>query len=265
MYIWKFLRRLRNVCQSAIEYFDGFKFGSYSLEDEVDLALSFIQSRQVKSLGVVIDAGANTGNWSSTLLRSSPQLSKLVLVEPNSEHKFKLKILCERNDFTSLESVALGAEKSQMSLYFDSTGSTLASLYDRDLSHIGVELNHSVVVDVDTLDAIAQRNAISHIDYLKLDLEGHELSALIGAKHLLRRSAISAICFEFGGCNIDSKTYMKDFWKLLCIDHQFSLYRLAPNRKLIRLRQYSESLERFNWQNLLACAPGVTPPWTVID
>lgn len=111
---------------------------------------------------------------------------------------------------------------------------------------------------------LARKYALHTIDYVKLDLEGHELEALKGASQLLQSHKIKALTFEFGGCNIDSRTYIKDFWQLLVDGYGYTLYRQLSRRRLLRLDYYSESLERFNWQNILACAPGVNPSWKTL-
>ena len=77
-------------------------------------------------------------------------------------------------------------------------------------------------------------------------------------------SLLKKVGLYFGGKNIDSRTYVKDFWSLLAKQYGFTFYRPAPGRRLIMLERYSESLERFNWHNNLACAPGVEPAWKVI-
>ena len=48
------------------------------------------------------------------------------------------------------------------------------------------------------------------IDYIKIDVEGHELDALEGFGDLIKK--VRLIQFEFGGCNIDTRTYFQDFW-----------------------------------------------------
>ena len=53
-----------------------------------------------------------------------------------------------------------------------------------------------------------KKNKFSKIDLLKLDVEGHELYLLSAKKFI---SKISVIQFEFGGCNIDTRTYFRDF------------------------------------------------------
>jgi hypothetical protein len=165
----------------------------------------------------------------------------------------------------STEWVALGSQTATMTLYSNREGSALASLYDREISHHGVKLEQKQFVKVETLANLARKHQLDQIDFLKLDLEGHELEALKGAESLLENHAIRAIQFEFGGCNIDSRTYIRDFWQLLHDRYNYSLYRLVPNRKLMKLEKYSESLERFTWQNLLACAPQISPKQSSIS
>ena len=51
------------------------------------------------------------------------------------------------------------------------------------------------------------------IDIMKLDVEGHELDVLEGSRKTI--NSIKLIQFEFGGCNIDSKTFFQDFYYFL--------------------------------------------------
>ncbi|WP_343354260.1 FkbM family methyltransferase [Helicobacter mastomyrinus] len=49
----------------------------------------------------------------------------------------------------------------------------------------------------------------------KLDVEGHELDVLNGAKSLFVRVDTDRLTFEFGGCNINMRTFSQDFWCFL--------------------------------------------------
>jgi FkbM family methyltransferase len=199
----------------------------------------------------VIDGGANTGSWSLALLKQAvdKKLKKVVMIEPNDDHASTHQLLHENHPgIVSMEWVALGSQTGTMTLYSNKEGSSLASLYNREISHHGINLAWSQVVKVEKLADVVQRHQLDQIDFLKLDLEGHELEALKGAESLLENHAIRAIQFEFGGCNIDSRTYLRDFWQLLHDKHNYSFYRLIPNRKLMKLEKYSESLEKFTWQ-----------------
>ena len=83
---------------------------------------------------------------------------------------------------------------------------------------------------------------------LKLDVEGHELSALSGATETLKQ--IELVQFEFGGGNIDSHTYFQDFWYFFK-NLDFDLYRLTPRGPVV-VNEYTELLEVFRPTNYFA-------------
>lgn len=133
-------------------------------------------------------------------------------------------------------------------LYFDKEYSGLASLYNRQLDYFGIDFNMSEIVKIDTLDHYCEVNNIDIIDFLKMDIEGNELKALEGASNLLKEKRIINIQIEFGGCNIDSRTYFRDFWNLLHND--FTVYRILQNG-LREIPRYGERLECFSTTNYL--------------
>lgn len=83
---------------------------------------------------------------------------------------------------------------------------------------------------------------------MKLDVEGHELAVLKGGKQMLDDGKIHVIQFEFGGCNIDSRTYFQDFFYLL--SPGFRIYRIVKDG-LFPIEEYSEDLEVFKTTNYL--------------
>ena len=98
------------------------------------------------------------------------------------------------------------------------------------------------------IDNFCLNSCIEKIHFLKLDIEGNEYNALLGAEKMLKAKKIDFIQFEFGGCNIDSRTYFQDFWYLLKDDYNF--YRILKNG-LHPIKNYSESLEIFITINFL--------------
>ena len=79
------------------------------------------------------------------------------------------------------------------------------------------------------------------IDICKIDIEGHELDALVGFGEAIKH--ISVIQFEFGGCNIDTRTFFQDFWYFFQ-EKGFDLYRISPIG-LIHIPRYRELDEFF--------------------
>jgi len=80
-----------------------------------------------------------------------------------------------------------------------------------------IPIENSVEVEAITLDSFCNQHNINKIDYLKLDVEGVELDALIGASGLLENKAINHLQFEISkpmldGLNSKAK-FIFDFLK----------------------------------------------------
>jgi hypothetical protein len=70
-------------------------------------------------------------------------------------------------------------------------------------------------VTVRPLDAVCADLGVSAIDFIKVDVEGHELAVLQGMTGLLDDRAVAAIQLEFDGTDVDSRTFVRDFVRLL--------------------------------------------------
>jgi len=104
-------------------------------------------------------------------------------------------------------------------------------------------------VEMKTIDCFCEENNIKRIDFLKLDVEGNELKVLEGAKGIIKSGNVDFIQFEFGGCNIDSRTYFQDFYYLLYKD--YDLYRILKDG-LFHIDKYKEIYECFITTNFFA-------------
>lgn len=197
--------------------------------------------------GVVFDVGANVGQYASMILSVRPEVEL---------HCFEPSPACQRalreavGNRAHVHEIALSSTSGTKDL-FGQPGSGLASLYNRRLDHFdwAEEESPVLVIQTTTLDGFCASNGIGRIDLLKLDAEGHELEILHGAQGMLQEGLVGAIQFEFGGCNIDSRTFFQDFWYML--SPKFRLFRVLP-RGLWEIPSYSEQLERFSTSNYLA-------------
>jgi FkbM family methyltransferase len=197
-----------------------------------------------------IDAGGHIGEWTQAALATFRH-SKIHAFEPSMVHANAFEANFFPADRVTLTRAALGREAGSAVLFKDQNTTGLASMTKRDLSHHGIEMRIEEAIDVQTLDDYCANNNITHVDFLKIDVEGHELDVLAGASSLLKRGAISALQFEFGGCNIDTRTYFRDFYKLL-EPLGFSIHVIRSNGDLARITRYREFLEQFTTTNYIA-------------
>ena len=101
------------------------------------------------------------------------------------------------------------------------------------------------------LSQYASRHNIERIDLLKIDVEGHELDVLKGAKINPQGGRIKCIQFEFGRCNIDTRVFFQDFWYLLNGKYGCQNYRITP-LGIKNIKKYTELDEIFLTTNFLA-------------
>ena len=196
---------------------------------------------------VIFDVGANKGQYTNNLLKFFRNSDvKVHCFEPGHE---TFRVLSENLGSAkniTLNNFGLSDKPSESTLYYDKAGSGLASLYKRQLDYFNIDFEQSESVTLDTLDAYVDRKGITAIDLLKLDVEGNELNVLAGAEKALSDGIIRAIQIEFGGCNLDSRTFMRDFWNLLSKD--FVVYRIMRDG-LVEITKYDERLEIFTCTN----------------
>jgi hypothetical protein len=82
------------------------------------------------------------------------------------------------------------------------------------------------------------------VDFMKIDVEGHELAVLNGAIKSLKGRLIKALSFEFGSGNLNSRTFFHDFWDMLT-PLGFHIFRILPSSRLMPINKYSEDCEYF--------------------
>jgi len=202
----------------------------------------------------VFDVGSNQGQYLNLILSTLPRDGLSVHSFEPGRHTFELLEASlngiDRNGLT-LNNVALGATPGEMTLHYDEPGSGLASLSKRRLDHFGIAFEGSERVAVDTVDDYCSRNGIGRVDLLKCDVEGHELDVFAGASGMFRSRAIGIATFEFGGCNIDTRTFFQDFYYFFQ-DVGMRILRITPSGSLMPIDSYKEVYEQFVTTNFVA-------------
>jgi FkbM family methyltransferase len=201
----------------------------------------------------VFDVGANAGQFLRvTLAVLEGRQVQLHCFEPGADAYRRLVSLGGQKTNVTLNNLALADHVGEMTLHYNQPGSGLASLSKRRLDHFGIEFEGAETVRVQTLDNYCQEKNVNHIHLLKTDVEGHELSVFRGADRMLRERRIDRILFEFGGGNIDSRTYFQDFYYFLHRHGFTQLFRLTPSGYLSPISKYREIDEQFRTTNFVA-------------
>lgn len=224
-----------------------------------------VAARIIRARGanpVVIDCGANRGEWIAEVRHQlGSDQGTWIAVEPNPG----CAPLLGKLPHLELVPVAAGEAPGKLDLYSTdftpemgySTG--LGSLYPRRDTIAQGHQFQTRPVEVRTIDSILEERGIRRVDFLKMDLEGHELFALRGATAALSAGVIRALSFEFGAGNVNSRTFFRDFWELLS-PYGYAFHRICPGGVTVPVTEYYEDLEFFRGvSNYLAKLPESMP------
>lgn len=199
---------------------------------------------------VIFDVGGNIGEWTLAAERMWPA-AEVHVFEPSASHLEQLVPALEGFDLVTINPIALGVEAGEATLYKDAEITGLASMTRRDLAHVGLKMDISEAIRVETLDRYCNSHDVTSIDLLKIDVEGHELDVLSGGLTLFDERKVAVVQFEFGGCNVDTRTFFKDFFDFF--DHRgYQLNIIGPGGRLNPVKRYRAFNEQFATTNYIA-------------
>jgi FkbM family methyltransferase len=238
-----------NIFQMSLRKMNFGNGGDFNDSGELNVARLVKDKLSNETSIIIFDVGANVGKYSKALSELFNSRATIYSFEP-SKKTFELFLETIKNIKNIIPNNIGFSDKEYDQLLFTNTeGSGLASVYQRKLDHFGLSMDKSEEIKLTTIDSFCTQKQIDRIHFLKLDVEGHELNALNGAKKMIQNKKIDFIQFEFGGCNIDSRTYFQDFYYLL--KDNYNIYRILKDG-MYELTTYKETHEVFITVNYLA-------------
>lgn len=236
---------LRWLITKAILESQGVGWGSSTTELEAKSASKILRDMGIRN-PIAFDIGANMGNWSKAFVHYSPNAVSYAF-EP-SVATYQALINSTKNSKNIFPvNLGMGERAGIARLFTNEPGSGFASLSLRRLDHFNISMDQSEEIQLSTIDNFIESHNIFPT-IVKLDIEGHELAALLGATSSISR--IPVIQFEFGGCNLDTHTTFQDLWYFFT-ERDFEIYRVGPNG-IVRLKKYLEIFEIYLTTNYFA-------------
>ena len=169
----------------------------FKISDDPFFILSkFLDREQVN---IIIDGGASIGETTQRFSKLFPN-ALIHAFEPFPDFYSLLKKKAKLNDKIIPYPLGLGKNDSDVIFHVNKsngTNSILASnARSKEIYGELMQVDHKIKIPITRLDDIFDINDNKSIDILKLDLQGTELDALIGASQLLIRGKINAILCE---------------------------------------------------------------------
>lgn len=234
---------LAHFCRRYVERYDGVNNSDMAANGEIHLLTAVIPACQT-----IFDVGANVGHWTQAVLALNPQAT-IHAFEPSTAVYTQL-ITQNLPPNVQARPFGLSATASEETLFLFPQHSGMNSLYIRSNLTTAADSPQTERIQLTTLDHYCTEQQVQTIDFLKIDVEGHDLAVLQGGEQMLRNGRIRCIQFEYGGTHIDARVFLKDFFTLLQ-PLGYNLYKIHP-QWLKKHAQYQPALDTFQYQNWLA-------------
>lgn len=203
----RFENKKKSILYSlAFNYLNGYRNLIYKMDFNGEEALLHkLQNNKKDKMGVFFDVGANIGEW-SRLVADKFDGTEVFSFEMCPETFNNLKKNTEGLNINSFN-IAMSdqdIDEFQICCKGDNYRSNSIDI----ISDISIE---TVNVKMLTGDSFCKIHGINKIDFLKIDVEGHELKVLEGFKNMIHEQRINLIQFELNAYGINQGITLKDF------------------------------------------------------
>lgn len=172
---------------------------------------------------VVVDVGANSGDWAESFLRSFPR-ARMFLIEPNPLLRDSIKERFSGRSNVQVLGCALSSKDGVGILNIPVGKSTHSSLLDIHVGRSSCNVEQ-VKVEIRSGDHLIKEIGLACVDFLKIDTEGLDLEVLKGFSNAIAAGAIKVIQFEYSEINLEKRIYLEDFYLNL---QDYKIGRIYP-------------------------------------
>ena len=187
---------------------------------------------------VLLDVGANVGDWSAEALRLARGVTAIRILAVEPSHATCATLTARFGDYDNVEvhECALSTASGHATLYSSSD-------YARTNSFSSLSGPNTESVRVTTLDELLLQSATGTVAMAKIDAEGSDALILRGAQRALTSGAIEVIQFEYNWRWILFHQSLRDVFELIA-DKPYKLAKLV-NRGLHYYDTWHPELDRF--------------------
>ncbi len=208
----------------------------YMRNGNPEVNVSLLVERLLHEGMTVVDVGANHGLFSMEAAHFVGSTGRVYAFEPTPELYAHLRKHLEVNHLKNvyLLEKAVGSfdGNAKLRVHHECTG--LNSLASQDLVWQGSTLIADQVINVPIckLDTVVNSENISHIDILKIDVEGFELEVLRGARNILANHIVKYIILEIAECHQPNSGFKIDDILTFIDELEYSIHLITPEGEI---------------------------------
>jgi FkbM family methyltransferase len=199
----------------------------------------------------IFDVGANVGVWTHSLFQRTRHNTSLFVhaFEPCTETYSTLTTNLDTWNLTNkikCNKLALSSSVTERPFYSFGPNIGINSLSPpADATKCEIKS-----VQTETIDSYCLKNNISHIDFIKIDTEGHDMEVINGGNEMLTSKSIDMLQFEYNQRWIDNRCFLRDAFELLS-PLGFVIGKVTP-KGIEFYTNWDFELETFTEANFLA-------------
>lgn len=221
---------------------------------EFSIISHLIKSKLILPNSVIIDIGANIGEWTKQFLKFEKDVD-IHLFEPAPyTYNSLLKNLAEqiKSGRLFLNNFAIGQKEEIRAFHYYKNSPSWSTFYRRYKveKEYNLQSPKRVPVYTTTLDDYCERLEIKNICFLKIDVEGAEFDVLKGTRRLLEKGRIDHVQFEYDGTYYDAGIKLEQIFEILA-NYNYLIFKILPNG-LEYKPEFLPIFEDYTYANYLA-------------
>ncbi|HKY17791.1 MAG TPA: FkbM family methyltransferase [Rhizomicrobium sp.] len=202
---------------------------------------------------ILFDVGANVGHWTNAACMhlSDTRVHAFEIAPPTAE-SFAVNT-AQFSHRVQLNTVGLGNSEGEITLFFtpesNTATTTVEGVAEISAQDHGIHTIEKLKAKITTGDQYMRAHGVSHIDFLKIDVEGAEWDVLQGFSGAFADRKIDMVQFEYGPLSLKTRVLLEDFWKFFD-QNGFEVGKLYPEGVAFKHFEYSD--EDFVGPNFVA-------------
>lgn len=150
--------------------------------NEIFLLEEYSKEFKIRKGDTILDIGASIGWYTCKVSKLVGDNGKIIAIEPNPRNYEYLKKNIEINNLNNITTIRKGVWLFKKELNFLCKGYGSMLEFHKDFKN---KERNLITINVDTIDNIILELKLNKINLIKMDIEGAEIEAVLGAKYVI--------------------------------------------------------------------------------